>query len=56
MDKGDIIMIDNTRFLHGRNHILNLNDRRILTYFGYLKFACDKQDPVINAPWRNPNW
>jgi len=54
--KGDIMMIDNTRFLHGRNRILNLKDRRILTYFGYLKFACNKQDPVINAPWRNPSW
>ena len=54
--KGDIIMLDNTRFLHGRNNILNLKDRRILTYFGYLKFACDKHDPVINAPWRNPSW
>ena len=49
-------MLDNIRFLHGRNNILNLKDRRILTYFGYLKFACDKHDPVINAPWRNPSW
>jgi len=54
--KGDIMMVDNTRFLHGRNRILNLEDRRILTYFGYLKFASKKQDPVINAPWRNSNW
>ena len=54
--KDDILMIDNTRFLHGRNRILNLKNRRILTYFGYLKYACNKYDPVNNAPWRNPGW
>ncbi|MFT5350380.1 MAG: alpha-ketoglutarate-dependent taurine dioxygenase [Gammaproteobacteria bacterium] len=37
--KGDLLMLDNTRFLHGRNPILNIDERRIISYFGYLKFA-----------------
>ena len=54
--KNDVMMVDNTRYLHGRTRISNLKERRVLTYFGYLKFACPKQDPVPNAPWRNPEW
>ena len=54
--EGDVMMVDNTRFLHGRTRIHNLKERRILSYFGYLRFACTKQDPVPNAPWRNPCW
>jgi alpha-ketoglutarate-dependent taurine dioxygenase len=53
---GDILMLDNTRYLHARTAINNLSARRILTYFGYLNFACTKQDPTPNARWRNPGW
>ena len=53
---GDVMMIDNSRFMHGRTRITNIAERRILTYFGYLKFACPKQDPVPNARWRQTDW
>jgi len=48
---GDLLMLDNTRFLHGRKAILNTKERRIISYFGYLKFA--ELDAVeVNAAWR----
>ena len=52
----DVMMIDNTRFLHGRNRIENITQRKILTYFGFLNFANTSNDPVQNARWRNPDW
>ena len=50
--EGDVIMIDNTRFMHGRNAILNPRERRIASYFGYLRFAEPDADEIPNAPWR----
>lgn len=49
----DIVMVDNTRFLHGRNYIEDLGQRYIMTYFGYLKFA-ELAKGEENAPWRTP--
>jgi hypothetical protein len=49
---GDVIMIDNTRFMHGRNAIIEPRERRIATFFGYLKFAIPDSEEVANAPWR----
>ncbi|NKB35296.1 MAG: hypothetical protein GKR91_19535 [Pseudomonadales bacterium] len=48
---GDLIMLDNTRYLHGRNRILDKAERRIMTHFGYLKFA---EIPIeeTEMPWR----
>ena len=53
---GDVLILDNTRFLHARTAIHDLGARRILTYFGYLSFASTEQDPTPNARWRNPEW
>jgi len=53
---GDVLMLDNTRFLHARTAINELSARRIVTYFGYLNFASTEQDPLPNARWRNPGW
>jgi alpha-ketoglutarate-dependent taurine dioxygenase len=50
---GDVIMIDNTRFMHGRNRILDPRQRRIATYFGYLKFAAPDAEEIPAAPWRS---
>ena len=50
------MMVDNTCFLHGRTRILDLKERRLLTYFGNPRFAYPNQGPVPNAPWRNPYW
>ena len=55
-EPNDLVMIDNTRFLHGRNKIQNTEERRIITYFGFLNFARKDRDPVPNARWRDPNW
>jgi len=54
--KGDTIMLDNTRFMHGRNAILDLDERLIMSYFGYLKFAKPGAEEPANAPWRKPGF
>ncbi len=51
---GDLLILDNTRFLHGRNSILDIDERRILSYFGYLKFA-ELSEAEANAEWRQGN-
>ena len=35
--KGDVLIADNSRFMHGRRAIADPAERRIATYFGYLK-------------------
>lgn len=49
---GDVIMIDNTRFMHGRNAFSGAQERRIATYFGYLKCAAPDVEEGPSAPWR----
>ena len=51
--KNDVLMLDNTRFMHGRNQVLDLAKRYIWTYFGYLKFAIPSEDEPRDAPWRS---
>ena len=48
----DILMLDNTRFLHGRNRIENKDQRYIITYFGFLKFAELDSEEARHARWR----
>ena len=48
----DVLMLDNTRFMHGRNEVLDDDQRYILTYFGYLKFAQPGREEGENARWR----
>jgi alpha-ketoglutarate-dependent taurine dioxygenase len=50
--RNDIIILDNTRFMHGRNRITDAGERRIATYFGYLKFAEPDAEEAEGAPWR----
>lgn len=50
--KGDLLMLDNTRFMHGRNQISDEKDRLIISLFGYLKFAEPNNEELTNAPWR----
>lgn len=49
---GDVLVLDNTRFLHGRNAISHPGERRIATYFGYLAGAPRDPDEIAHAPWR----
>jgi hypothetical protein len=44
---GDVLMLDNTRFMHGRTAILDSAERLIATFFGYLSFAVpDPEEPA----------
>jgi alpha-ketoglutarate-dependent taurine dioxygenase len=49
---GDVLMLDNTRFMHGRRAILDTAERLIATYFGYLGFALPNPEEPVDAPWR----
>lgn len=51
---GDVLMLDNTRFLHGRREIKDTSQRYILSYFGFLKFAVPGEEEGANPRWRNP--
>jgi alpha-ketoglutarate-dependent taurine dioxygenase len=49
---GDVLMVDNSRFMHGRTEILDSKERLIATFFGYLKFAIPGAEEPEAAPWR----
>jgi hypothetical protein len=49
---GDILILDNTRFMHGRRPILNPAERVIATYFGYLGCALPNPEEPPNPLWR----
>lgn len=53
---GDLLMLDNSRFMHGRRTIVDADNRLIATYFGYL----DGVDPMPGEPtdpvWRRENF
>jgi hypothetical protein len=55
-DPGDVLMLDNTRFLHGRTAIVDTAERVILTYFGYLDFAIPDREEPATAIWRRINF
>lgn len=50
--RGDILMLDNTRFLHGRTAVVPRDGRLIASYFGYLNFALPDPEAPPNPPWR----
>jgi alpha-ketoglutarate-dependent taurine dioxygenase len=53
---GDLLILDNTRFMHGRTALTKGDGRLIATYFGYVDFAVpDKEEPP-NAIWRRPGF
>ena len=54
--QGDVVMLDNTRFMHARNAVQDTNERLIMTYFGYLKFAEPSDEEPVNAQWRQPGF
>ena len=51
---GDLLMLDNTRFMHGRRPIRNVEERSIITYFGFLDFAMPSPDEGPSPRWRDP--
>ncbi|MGH6785675.1 MAG: TauD/TfdA family dioxygenase [Novosphingobium sp.] len=53
---GDVLMLDNTRFMHGRTAILDAAERRIATYFGYLDFAIPDPEEPADPIWRREDF
>jgi alpha-ketoglutarate-dependent taurine dioxygenase len=54
--KGDVLMLDNTRFMHGRTTIVDAAERQIATFFGYLNFAIPDPEEPVDAIWRRENF
>jgi alpha-ketoglutarate-dependent taurine dioxygenase len=54
--KGDVLLLDNTRFMHGRTAILDAAERQIATYFGYLNFAVPDPEEPADAIWRRQDF
>lgn len=50
--QGDLLMLDNSRFMHGRRAILDTQERLIASYFGYLNFAPPNPDEPADPIWR----
>lgn len=50
--KNDLLMIDNTRFMHGRPRFHEKGDRLILSQFGYLRNAPVSEEDLAWQPWR----
>jgi len=49
---GDLLMLDNTRFMHGRTAIVPRDTRLIVSHFGYLGFALPNAEDPPDPPWR----
>jgi hypothetical protein len=54
--KGDLLMLDNTRFMHGRTEIIDPAERLIATYFGYLDFAVPDPEEPADPVWRREDF
>lgn len=50
--RGDLLMLDNSRFMHGRTAVHDAEERLIAAYFGYLTFAIPDAEEPADAPWR----
>jgi alpha-ketoglutarate-dependent taurine dioxygenase len=53
---GDVLMLDNTRFMHGRTAIHDAAERRIATFFGYLRFAVPDPEEPAEPVWRREDF
>jgi alpha-ketoglutarate-dependent taurine dioxygenase len=49
---GDVLMLDNTRFMHGRTAITDPGRRMIATFFGYVNFASPDPEEPPQPLWR----
>jgi len=50
--RGDLLLLDNSRFLHGRNAISDPHERLIASYFGYLREAPTNAEEPADPVWR----
>ncbi len=49
---GDLLMLDNTRFMHGREAVVPDDGRLIASFFGYLRDARPDPEEPADAIWR----
>jgi hypothetical protein len=50
--QGDVLLLDNSRFMHGRKAIAHAPERRIATYFGYLEGVTRREGEPEDPVWR----
>lgn len=50
--RGDILILDNSRYMHGRRRITDPGARSIASYFGYVRFASAARIDFPDGPWR----
>ena len=50
--RGDLLMLDNSRFMHGRTAVRDAEERLIASYFGYLNFAERDPEEPADPAWR----
>ena len=53
---GDVVMLDNSRFMHGRRAIIEPGERLIATFFGYLGFALPDPEEPPDPLWRRSDF
>ena len=53
---GDLLLLDNSRFMHGRTEIVVGDPRLIATYFGYLPDAPLNPEEPLDPVWRRPGF
>lgn len=52
----DVVMLDNSRFMHGRTEIHSSDGRMIATYFGYLDGVDSDPEEPPSPRWRKPGF
>ena len=52
----DLLMVDNSRFMHGRTEVVPGDGRMIATYFGYLANAEPDPEEPASPAWRKPGF
>lgn len=53
---GDVLVLDNSRFMHGRRTITDPGNRTIASYFGYAGFAPHNAFEPVDPLWRRSNF
>ena len=50
--QGDVLLADNSRFMHGRRAIADAGERQVATYFGYLRGVGPRPGEPPDPVWR----
>jgi alpha-ketoglutarate-dependent taurine dioxygenase len=53
---GDLLLLDNSRFMHGRRRVTDDGPRVIASRFGYLRFAPVNPEEPANPVWRRADF